>query len=105
MLLHGTPGCHDGLSGVADDWLKEGFGVLAPSRPGYGRTPLVNSYAEQAHVLAALLDALQIDKVVPLCVSGGGPAGIQFAALHPDRTYALLTECAVTGLMGSHPIE
>lgn len=60
------------------------------------------TFAEQADSLAALLDTLGIDKVVVLGGSGGGPTAIQFAARHPQRTIALLTECAVTGSF-THP--
>ena len=38
--LHGTPGFHDGTVGDFDGWLEAGFGVIAPSRPNYGRTKL-----------------------------------------------------------------
>ena len=55
-----------------------------------------------AESFVALLDALDIDKVVVLCGSGGGPPAIQFAARHPQRTIALLLECAVTGSF-THP--
>ena len=40
MCLHGTPGCHDGIVGDFDKWLDHGFGVIAPSRPNYGRSRL-----------------------------------------------------------------
>ena len=105
MCLHGTPGIHDGVVGLFDRWLDHGFGVIAPTRPGYGRTPLVQTYADQADVFAALLDSLGVDKVVAYGMSGGGPAAIQFAARHPNRTHALLTECAVTGKLKHHGVE
>ena len=106
LLLHGAPGAHDGASNFAARWVEGGFGVIAPSRPGYGRTPHDSgkSYAAQADCFAALLDVLQIDKVIPYGVSAGGPAAIHFAARHPDKTAALLLEAAVTGPM-THPIE
>ena len=52
--------------------------VIAPARPGYGRTPLEESgtAAEAADLIAALLDTLGIDRVIVNCVSGGGPTGI-----------------------------
>lgn len=39
LLFHGGPGGHD-QGFAADALLRAGFGVLAPSRPGYLRTPL-----------------------------------------------------------------
>ena len=47
--------------------------------------------------MAALLDELQIDKVVAYGTSGGGPAALEFAIRHSERTKAVLLECAVTG--------
>lgn len=99
LCLNGTPHTHDGLLGCFDKWFHKGFGVIAPSRPGYGNTPfeLGNKYADSAVCFAALLDTLKIDQVVVFGISGGGPAAIHFAAKYPDRTKALLIECAVTG--------
>ena len=79
--------------------MDKGFGVIAPSRCGYGRTPFDNgkTYAEQADVYAALLDTLGVDHVVTIGVSAGGPAALQFAARHPTRCKAAMTECAITG--------
>ena len=81
------------------DWETNGFGVIAPARPGYGRTPLGEQgiAAEAADLLAALLDTLGIEKVIVNCVSGGGPTGIWFAIRHPQKTQCLITECALTG--------
>ena len=61
--------------GLFDDWLENGFGVICPSRPGYGRTPLgtEGTAAEAADKCAALLDTLGIEKVVANGISGGGP--------------------------------
>ena len=53
-------------------------------------------------MMAALLDALSIDKVVVMGVSGGGPTTLNFALRHPDRCSGLLTEVAVSGSF-DHP--
>ena len=97
--MHGTPGLHDGLACGNDRWLEHGFGVIAPSRCGYGRTPIDHgkTYEEQADTYAALLDALNVDKVAIMANSSGGPAAYHFAARHPQRTAAIMTECAVSG--------
>ena len=97
LLLHGGPGGHD-QAFPADPLHRAGYGVLAPSRPGYLRTPLATgrTYEEQADAFAALLDSLGIDRVAAYGLSAGGPCAIQFAARHPDRTSALLLACAAT---------
>ena len=104
LALHGTPGTHDGACCWFDNWVENGFGVITPSRPGYGRTPIDHgrTSAEAADTLAALLDTLAIDQVVMFGVSGGGPTAIEFAIRHPDKTKALMTEVAVTGSF-THP--
>ena len=85
MVLHGGPGGHD-QGFAAASLARAGYGVIAPSRPGYLRTPLSTgrTFEEQADALAALLDALEVDRVVPYGVSAGGPPTIHFA---PDGTF------------------
>ena len=60
LCLHGTPGIHDGYSNYFSYLTDAGFGVISPSRPGYGRTPLSSgpTSVEAADLLAALLDEL-----------------------------------------------
>ena len=86
LSLHGTPGGYD--KGKA----TEGTRVLAPSRPGYLRTPIETGRTPeaQADAYAALLDSLNIERVIVRGSSGGGPSAIAFAARHPDRTVALI---------------
>lgn len=97
LALHGGPGGFD--QGLAAAWHLEAGGceVLAPSRPGYLRTPLVSGLypEEQADLCAALLDELDVERVAVLGYSAGGPAAVQFAARHPDRTRALFLDAAI----------
>lgn len=103
LALHGGPGGFD--QGLASAWHLEAGGceVLAPSRPGYLRTPLASGRLpeEQADLYAALLDELGIERVAVLAYSSGGPSAVQFAARHPDRTRALFLDAAV--LQGFEP--
>lgn len=96
---------HAGLGGIdqarlINDWLaRKGYRVLSSSRPGYLGTPLASgqTFEEQADLLAALLDSLNIKKVIVTSLSAGGPAAYIFAAKYPERTIALLTISSVSG--------
>ena len=63
------------------------------------RTPLESgrTAAESADLYAALLDTLNIKKVICHGVSGGGPSSYQFAIRHPDKCAALIASCAISG--------
>ncbi len=81
-----------------DRLLRGRYGLVAPSRTGYLRTPLTTGRtpAEGADAMAALLDALKLDRVLVVGVSGGGPTALQFALRHPHRTVALVQVAAIT---------
>lgn len=97
LVSHGGPGGFD--LGLA--WPRHlrdgGCELIAPSRPGYLRTPLQSgrSPESQADLYAALLDALDIRRVAVLGFSAGGPAAVHFAARYPDRTKALFLDAAI----------
>ena len=99
LCLNGVPHVQDATFGQFDCWLEQGFGVIAPSRCGYGRTPIDNgrTFADEAATYAALLDTLGVDKVVVHMYSGGGPSGYHFAAKYPERTIALLPLATLSG--------
>ena len=99
LAIHGTPGGYDQAPEPEPD-----YQVLSPSRPGYLRTPLSvgQTPQEQAAAYVALLDALDMQRVVVLGSSGGGPSALAFAAAYPQRTAALILIEAVTASM---PIE
>jgi 2-hydroxy-6-oxonona-2,4-dienedioate hydrolase len=60
------------------DWLESGFGIISVSRPGYARTPLSSGETaeDQADLIMALLDFLDIEKVGVAAYSGSGPVGL-----------------------------
>lgn len=98
LMLHGSPGGYDQCILDADMWVKEGFSLLAVSRPGYLRTPLSTgeTFEEQADAIEALLDTLDISKLAILAVSGGGPIALHFALRHPNRLLGLILMAAVS---------
>jgi pimeloyl-ACP methyl ester carboxylesterase len=76
------------------------FGVITVSRPGYCRTPLTTenkTAVEQADLVFALMDFLNIDKFVVYGCSGAGPVALNMALKDPKRVKALMLGCAVTG--------
>jgi pimeloyl-ACP methyl ester carboxylesterase len=91
LFAHGTPGGFNHTPFFTPEGI-EGYRLLTPSRAGYMNTSLDTGKTpeEQAHAYAALLDALDIDQVSVLGVSGGGPSAIAFAALYPERTRSLV---------------
>ena len=107
LCLHGTPGVHDGKLNYFNFLTDNGVGVIAPSRPGYGRTPLTSgkTHEQAADLMAALLDSLNIDKVVVIGTSGGGTTAFNFALRHPDRCAGCMTEVAVSGDFNHPKIE
>ena len=93
LLAHGTPGGHDQSIDPSNS-----YKVLTPSRPGYLRTPLSvgKTPSDQAKAFRELLDGLNIDKVIMVGVSGGGPSAVEFAAAYPDKTLGLIAIEAVS---------
>lgn len=101
LVFHGAPGGFDQAMLYGSALLESGFQILAPSRPGYLRTPLSSGLTPegQADAMAALLHSLGINSVAVIGVSLGAPAAIEFARRHPDRTWALVLVSAVTKKM------
>jgi pimeloyl-ACP methyl ester carboxylesterase len=97
LMFHGGhSNCYEEL-GYAE-LVKQGFSLITPSRPGYGRTSkeIADSLFTTSTFYAKLLDHLHIDKIHILAVSAGGPSGISFAAHFPERTMSLSLQSAVT---------
>jgi pimeloyl-ACP methyl ester carboxylesterase len=92
LCVHGGPGgCDQGL-GMGEFFRVNGFSIIAPSRPGYLGTPLASGRTpeEQAGALAALLDALKIEKIPVIGASAGGASTYLLAAKYPEKVSCLL---------------
>lgn len=98
VLNGGHTNCNSPL-GHEQFFLNEGYQLIIPSRPGYGKTPSsVGKSAEScADALVSLLDNLQLEQVIVLGISGGGPTSLQLAGRHPDRVSKIILQNAVTG--------
>lgn len=92
LAAHGGPGGYDQALVLGELFRKNGYKIIAPSRPGYLGTPLRfgKTAGEQGDLMAALLDALNIPGAIVVGASGGGPASYQLAQRHPEKVKALL---------------
>lgn len=71
------------------------YRVIALDWPGHGGSAADSTPASATrytHVLAAAIDALDLDRVTLLGNSIGGAAALEYAAAHPDRVRGLLLE-------------
>lgn len=82
FALHGTPS-----NGAGFDWTDaparaRSLQIIAPDRPGIGRsTPVpLRAIGDYAAELAVLADAMEIDRFTVLGYSGGGPYALAAAA-------------------------
>jgi pimeloyl-ACP methyl ester carboxylesterase len=87
FALHGTP-----ASGAGFDWAdaparERGLRIIAPDRPGIGRSTRVAmpAVADYSVELAVLADALEIDRFTVVGYSGGGPYALAAAAALGQR--------------------
>ena len=91
LVFHvGTPNAPDAFPLLTDALDERGWQLVAYARPGYaGSTRREGrSVADAASDVAAILDALGLDRFVTIGWSGGGPHALACAALLQDRCEA-----------------
>ena len=101
LFLHGAPGGR--LSAGLHDrrFARQGLRVIAPDRPGYGRSDAApgRTVRDAADDLLTLLDACGLEQAFVVGGSGGGPHALALAATAPHRVRA-------TGIMvGAAPLQ
>ena len=76
----------------------QGYQLIIPSRPGYGRTPSSTGKRAEAFAdaLVSLLNLLQLDQVIVVVISAGGPTALQLAGRHPERVSKVILQNAAT---------
>ncbi len=98
VLLHGRGADHrmweDQFAALAGR-----YRVVAYDLRGFGRSGQGENHYSHAADLDALLDHLGLERVVPVGLSLGGGAALNFAVLHPDRIRGLVT---VDSSLGGH---
>ena len=98
LVFHSAPGGYDQSLALAGFLEEAGFQIIAPSRPGYLRTPLATGPEPQSQAEAAvqLLDRLDISQAAVIGFGWGGAAAVEFVRHFPDRTAALILVSAAT---------
>lgn len=87
LLVHGSPGGVDAARMMGRFLPIDRYRTIALSRPGYLRTPLSatdSSIDHEAHLLAAVLDFVGVERVGVLAWSGGGPPAYRLASCTPS---------------------
>lgn len=99
VFCHGLPGSRVQGSLLRDTAAEHGVRVLAPDRPGVGRSDAagVRRLADWADDVAALADAAGVGDYAVAGFSAGGPHALACAACTPER----VTRCVVAS--GSPP--
>jgi pimeloyl-ACP methyl ester carboxylesterase len=103
LVFHDAPGGYDQAMLLGSLLPEDEFHLVAPSRPGYLRTPLATgqSLAEQSDAMAALIETMGISSVAVLASSLGAPAAMHFAGRHPDKAWALVLLSPATTMSAS----
>ncbi len=92
IAFHGNPGSRLGWPSVLKAGVPAGIRLIAPDRPGYGRTDFVDgvtTLANWPNDVAALADSLGLDRFAVFGPSGGGPYALACAWLIPERLTAV----------------
>jgi pimeloyl-ACP methyl ester carboxylesterase len=87
VALHGTPGSRIFYWRDPEIYVRFGMRRITFDRPGYGESTRLagRSIADVVPDVAAIADALGIDRFAITGGSGGGPHALACAALLPDR--------------------
>ncbi len=96
LFFHGT-GSHVHAGLLHQPGLELGWRILAPDRPGIGDSAYRPGWTPRSHArtLADLCDALGLERVHAVGVSGGGPTLFAFAHDYPERVHQVLSLACV----------
>jgi pimeloyl-ACP methyl ester carboxylesterase len=105
LYFHGLPASR--LEACLTDRTAQRLGarILAPDRPGFGRSDLQpgRALADWPADVLELADALALDRFALLGVSGGGPYAVACACRMPQRLTAVGLVCPMGPVAGSEP--
>lgn len=97
FLFHGLPGSRLVWGLLPGDPIPPGLRIIAPDRPGYGRSDpkAGRTLLDWADDVTELANALEIEKFAIVGVSGGGPGALACAWKIPDRLTSVgVVSCA-----------
>jgi haloalkane dehalogenase len=104
VLLHGFPDNLHIYDELVPYLVAAGRRVVVFDFLGYGAsdkpTDAVYGFAQQLGDLEAVVEALHLEKIVPVGHDAGGPAAINFAIDHPQRAASL---CILNTFYGAAP--
>jgi pimeloyl-ACP methyl ester carboxylesterase len=97
IAMHGTPGGRIQYWQDPTIYSRHGLRRITYDRPGYGESTRLKgrSIADVIHDVAAITQALGIDRFVVAGGSGGGPHCLAMAALMPDLVIRCLAEVSI----------
>jgi pimeloyl-ACP methyl ester carboxylesterase len=90
FYFHGFPGSRREV-GFADEVARQrGLAIIGVDRPGFGLSPSYpgRTFADWPRDVAAVADALEIDRFAVFGISGGCPYALACAELLPERVLA-----------------
>lgn len=99
LLIHGGVGGFDLSLLLFQSYIPDGYQLISPSRPGYLRSPLSTGKTpfEQATALVQLLDYLEIEQALVVCLSSGGMSAYEMAIHYPNRVKGIIAVNAIAG--------
>jgi pimeloyl-ACP methyl ester carboxylesterase len=100
LFFHGAPSSRLRLAYLEREFLDHGVRLVSPDRPGYGRSSAQPGRAmdDWPADVAALADALGVDRFLVAGHSSGGPYAVACAARLRDRVQACMTIGGVTDM-------
>ena len=92
LVSHGMVGGYDQALESGQGMFGEGYQIIGPSRFGYLNSDLPENPTplNQAKAFNELTEKLNLDEVVVMATSAGGPSAIRFALEYPEKTKALV---------------
>lgn len=93
LILHGWMGSSNSWIKVQKILAKEGFKVIVPDLPGFGKSqtpPIPWGQKDYSSFILSFIKKLGLNKIILMGHSFGGGLAIEFATSHPERLKILI---------------